>query len=103
MSREPHWIVQEIIGGLMAVGLVSIGFVGTCVVLSCSQQSAKSAEQAAACAATRSFYDESDAKLIASGACDKVDVITDCVPHVVLREALIASLEKLECPSPTSQ
>ena len=69
------------------------------LVVGCASAPAKDASKAAECAAVRSFYDDAQSKLISSGACDTVDDITDCVPHVALRETLVATLGRLECPS----
>jgi hypothetical protein len=47
------------------------------------------------------MYDDAQKKLIDSGACDQVKTVSACVPHVALREAFIASLEREQCPSKT--
>lgn len=62
---------------------------------------AQDASKAAECAAVRAFYDDAQTKLIDKGACDASPQIEACIPHVALREALIASLEKAKCPSQT--
>lgn len=75
------------------------GFVAVNAVFGCSPGAAKSAQKAGECGAIRDFYRLADKRVIDSGACDESPSITDCLPHLALREALVASLEKNECPS----
>lgn len=64
--------------------------------------SAQPAAQSAECAAIRSFYDHAQTKLLDSGTCDDAPSASECVPHIALREAFIASLKENSCPSEQS-
>lgn len=59
--------------------------------------STQDAETAARCTGVRLMFDEAQAKMIESGACDHVDRVESCVAHIAMREAFILALTQAEC------
>lgn len=85
-----RWVVQTIVG-LQAAGLATV------IACSGAQPTADDVRREAACAAARTFYGEAQTELINSGACDQVDDVKDCLPHVALKKTRTRVLVELQC------
>lgn len=79
--------------------LLLVVVLGWCMVFepSCSPSNQADAAKAAECEGIRGFYDAAQTELLERGACGDTPA-PQCVPHVALREALIASLKERACP-----
>jgi hypothetical protein len=75
---------------------VTRAWLAACVV-ACSPQTQADAAKAAECDGIRSFYDLAQTRLLEEEICGDTPA-PQCPAHIVMREALIATLKERRCP-----